>query len=78
MTNLACSFKEMFDVKFHYSNYGKKNGQMQVRIMMRRLFRNNTIHHYHPAYKYDYSSLHVFTEIFDEIFHYLNYGKKEN
>ena len=28
--------------------------------------------------KYDYSSLHKFTETFDEKFHYSKYGKKEN
>ena len=28
--------------------------------------------------KYDCSSLHSFTEIFDEKFHYSKYGKKEN
>ena len=28
--------------------------------------------------KYDYSSLHSFTEIFDKNFHHSKYGKKEN
>ena len=28
--------------------------------------------------KYDYSSLHSFTEIFDEKFHHSKYEKKEN
>ena len=47
---------------------------------MRRLVHNSTtqniIINLHT--KYDYSSLHSFTEIFDENFHFSKYGKKEN
>ena len=43
---------------------------------------NPTIQHiinnYHTKYTYDYSSLQGFIEIFDEKFHYIKYGKKEN
>ena len=39
---------------------------------------HDTIHYYKPNTKYDYSSLQMFTEIFDEILHYSKYGKKEN
>ena len=39
---------------------------------------NDTIHHYHLYTKYGYSSLHGFTEIFDEKFHHSKYGKKQN
>ena len=52
---------------------------MLGRISMKRLFRDPTIQYtiiiLHT--KYDYSSLHGFTEIFTK-FHYLKYGKKEN
>ena len=50
----------------------KKMGQIQGRISMRMLFRNpaikNIIINLHT--EYDYSSLHSFTEIFDEKFHH--------
>ena len=48
----------------------KKIGQMQGKISRRRLVRNPTIHHViiNLLTKYDYSSLHSFTEIFDENF----------
>ena len=49
----------------------KKIGPILGIINMRRLVIN--LHT-----KYDYSSLHGFTEIFDEKFHYLKYGKREN
>ena len=47
---------------------------------MRRLVRNPTIQYIiiNLHTKYDYSSLHSFTEIFDKIFHHSKYGKKEN
>ena len=47
---------------------------------MRRLVRNPMIQYIIISLmtKYDYSSLHDFTEIFDEKFHYSKYGKKEN
>ena len=78
--SLHC-FTEIFDEKFHYLKYGKKKiEQIQGRISMRRLVRNLTIQctiiNLHT--KYDYSSLHDLTEIFDEKFYYLKYGKKEN
>ena len=46
----------------------------------RRLVRNPTIQHnvINLHIKYDYSSLHGLTEMFDENFHYSKYGKKEN
>ena len=74
------SFTEIFDEKFHYSKYGKKIGQIQGRISMRKLVRNPTIQYIMIILltKYDYSCLHRFTEIFDEKFHQSKYGKKEN
>ena len=58
----------------------KKIGQTQGRISNRRLVRNPTIQYIILNFfiKYDYSSLHSFTEIFDENFHHSWYGKKEN
>ena len=58
----------------------KKIRQIQGRISRRRLVRNPMIQYIiiNLHTKYDYSSLHSFTEIFDENFHYLKYGKKEN
>ena len=55
-------------------------GQIQGRISRRRLVRNPTIHYIiiNLHTKYDYPSLHSFTEIFDEKFHHSKYGKKEN
>ena len=49
----------------------KKIGQIQGRISRRRLVRNPTIQYIitNLHTKYDYSSLHSFTEIFDEKFH---------
>ena len=73
-------FTEIF-TKFHYLKNGKKKiGQIQIRIHMRRLVRNPTIQYIiiNLHTKYDYSSLHSFTEIFDEKLHYSKYGKKEN
>ena len=47
---------------------------------MRRLACNPTIQYIiiNLHIKYDYSSLHHFTEILDKKFHYSKYGKKEN
>ena len=58
----------------------KKIGQIQGRISRRRLIRNPTIQYIiiNLHTKYDYSSLHSFTEIFDKKFHHSKYGKKEN
>ena len=58
----------------------KKNGQIGERISIRRLVRNPRIQYViiNQRTKFDYSNLHSFTEIFDENFHYLKYGKKEN
>ena len=73
------SLTEIFDENFHYSEYGKKEiGQIQRRKIMRRLVRNPTIQYIiiNLHIKYDYSSLHSFTEIFDEKFHDSKYGKK--
>ena len=58
----------------------KKTGQIQGRISWRRLVRNPTIQYIiiNRHTKYEYSSLHSFTEIFDEKFLHSKYGKKEN
>ena len=58
----------------------KKIGQIQGRISRRRLVRNPTIQYIiiNLDTKYNYCSLHSFTEIFDEQFHHSKYGKKEN
>ena len=58
----------------------KKSGQIQGRISRRKLVRNPTIQYViiNLHTKYEYSSLHSFTEIFDEKFHHSKYGKKEN
>ena len=47
---------------------------------MRRLVCNPTIQYIiiNLYTKYDYSSLHSFTEIFDKKFHHSKYGEKEN
>ena len=57
-----------------------KIGQTQGRIRRRRLVGNPTIHYIiiNLHTKYDYSSFHSFTEIFDEKFLHSKYGKKEN
>ena len=76
------SLPEIFDEKLHHSKYGKKKkiGQIQGRISRRRLLCNPTIQHViiNLLTKYDWCSLHSFTEIFDEKFHHSKYGKKEN
>ena len=62
------SYTEIFDEKCHFSKYGKKIGQIQGRISMRRLVGSPTIQYIiiNPHTKYDYSCLHSFTEIFDK------------
>ena len=75
------SFTEIFDEKFHFQNMERKKiGQIQGRTSMSRLVRNPTIQYIiiNLHTKYDFSSLHSLTEIFDEKFHYSKYGKKEN
>ena len=58
----------------------KKIRQIQGRISWRRLVCNPTIQYIiiNLHTKYDYSSLHSFTEIFDEKFLHSKYGKIEN
>ena len=58
----------------------KKIGQIQGRISVRMLVRNPTIQYIivNLLTKYDYSSLHGFTAVFDEKFKYSKYEKKEN
>ena len=58
----------------------KKIGQIQGMISMSRLVSNPTIQYIiiNLHTKYDYYSLHDFTEIFDEKNPYSKYGKKEN
>ena len=53
----------------------KKMGQIQGRISRRMLVRNPTIQYIiiNLLTNYDYSSLHSFTEIFDEKFHHSKY-----
>ena len=74
------SFTEIFDEKFHHSKYGKKENQTNTGKNKRRLVRNPTIQYIiiNLYTKYEYSSFHSFTEIFDEKFHHSKYGKKEN
>ena len=57
-----------------------KIGQIQGRIRIRRVVYIPTIQYIiiNLHTKYDYSSLHSFTEIFDENFHHSKYGNKEN
>ena len=57
----------------------KKIGHIQRRISMRRLLCNPTIQYIiiDMHFKYDYSSMHSFTEIFDEKFHYSNMETKK-
>ena len=82
MTTLACTVSQKSLTKnfIIQSMERKKIGQIQGRISMRWLFRNPTIQYIiiNLLTKYDYSSLHSFTETFDEKFHHSKYGKKEN
>ena len=75
------SFTEIFDKNFIIQSMERKKiGQIQERISRRRLVRNPTIQYIiiNLHTKYDYSSLHSFTEICDKKFHHSKYGKKEN
>ena len=58
----------------------KKIGNIQGRINMRKLVRYPTIQYIiiNLHTNYDYSSLHNFTQIFDEKLHLSKFGKKEN
>ena len=58
----------------------KKIGEIQGRTIRRRLVCNPTIQYIiiNLHTKYDYSSLHIFREIFDKKLHHSKYGKKEN
>ena len=76
------SFTEIFDKKILHSKYGKKENWTNNtgKNKRRRLVCNPTIHYIiiNLHTKYEYSSLHSFTEIFDEKVHHSKYGKKEN
>ena len=75
------SFTEIFDEKFHHSKYGKKENWTNTgKNKQEKPGCNPTIQYIiiNLHTKYDYSSLHSFTEIFDEKFHHSKYGKKEN
>ena len=82
MTTPACTVSQkcLTKILIFQSMERKKIGQMLGRMSMKRLVRNPTIQYIiiilHT--KYDFSTLQGFTEIFDEIIHYLKYGKKEN
>ena len=82
MNTLACTVSQKSLTKNFIieSMERKKIGQIQGRISRRRLVCNPTIQYIiiNLHTKYDYSSLHSFTEIFDEKFHHSKYGKKEN
>ena len=58
----------------------KKIGQIKGRMSRRKLVRYPTIQYIiiNLHTKYDYSSLHSFTLIFEEKFHHSKYGQKEN
>ena len=81
MTTLACtgSQKSLTKNSIIQNMERKKIGQIQGRISRSRVVCNPTIQYIiinlHTIY--DYSSLHGFTEIFDEKFHHSKYGKKE-
>ena len=82
MTTLACKVSQKSLTK-HFITQNmerKKIGQIYGRISRGRLVRNPTIQYIimNLLTKYDNSSLHSFTEIFDEKFHFSKYGKKEN
>ena len=81
MTTRACMvLQQSLTKNFNIQNMERKKiGQIQERISIRRLVHYLTIQfiiiNLHS--KYDNSSLHSFTEIFDEKFHHSKYGKKE-
>ena len=70
MNTVACTIsqKSLTKIFIIQSMERKKIGQIQERISRRRLVRNPTIQYIiiNLQTKYDYSSLHSFTEIFDE------------
>ena len=75
------SFTEIFDEKSHHPKYGKKENRIKTGKNKQETAGSQS----HDKYiiinlhtKYNYSSLHDFTEIFDEILHYSKYGKKAN
>ena len=82
MKTLACpvSQKSLTKNFIIESTERKKIGQIQGRISRRRLVCNPMIQYIiiNLHTKYDYSSLHSSTEIFDKKFHHSKYGKKEN
>ena len=82
MTTLACTVTQKSSMKnfIIQSMERKKIGQIQGRISRIRLVCNPTILYIiiNLLTKYDYSSLHSYTEIFEEKFHHSKYGKKEN
>ena len=82
MTTLACTVSQKSLTKNFISESmeRKKIGYIQGRISRRRLVRNPMIQYIiiNLHTKYEYSSLHSFTEIFDKIFHHSKNGKKEN
>ena len=74
-------FTEIFDEKIHYSNFGKKQNRTNTGKKKNKRLNQNPMIQYitiNLHTKYDYSSMHSFTETSDENFHYSNYGKKEN
>ena len=83
MIILACMvLHKIFDEKLHNSKYGEKK---ENRTNTGKNKQEKSDSQFHDKYiiidlhtKYDYSSLHGFTEIFDENIHYSKYGKKEN
>ena len=82
MTTLACRVpQKSLTKKIIIQSMERKNiAQIQKRISSRRLALNPTVQYIIDNHhtKYDYPSLQGFTEIFDENYHYLKYGKKEN
>ena len=67
--------------QFHHSKYGKKESWTNTRMNTHKKAGSQfhgTIHHYQPAHTILLQLLYSFTELYDEIFHYLKYGKKEN
>ena len=81
MTTLACTgLQQSLTKNFIIQNMERKKiGQIQRRIRIRRLVRNRTIPfiiiNLHT--KYDNSSLHRFTEIFDEKVNHSKYEKRK-
>ena len=75
------SFKEIFYEKIHYSKYGKKENQINTgrNKQERADVCNPTIQYIiiNLHSKYDYPSLHSFTEIFDKKFIILSTERKK-